>query len=179
MNMFIRSHPGFEIEADKAKANLRNTKVVASDQTGRRIEGTNSYHWVFHCKAAVVHQPDYSRGARVVEETMGGHEPEVWIRIVIPRSKSMAPRIKLVLPIWRAIRLLRWSMDRTICPCGSSCGLARPSIWPERSPVSKPRRSPAKSASLKSNSRPFSSRRQDATSHVSCRPKSAGRKSSF
>ena len=44
-----------------------------------RIEGTNSYHWVFHCKDAVVHQPDYSRGARVVEETMGGHEPEVWI----------------------------------------------------------------------------------------------------
>jgi transposase len=34
---------------------------------------------VFHCKDAVVHQPDYSRGARVVEETMGGHEPEVWI----------------------------------------------------------------------------------------------------
>ena len=26
-----------------------------------------------------MHQPDYSRGARVVEETMGGHEPEVWI----------------------------------------------------------------------------------------------------
>jgi transposase len=44
-----------------------------------RIEGTNSYHWVFHCKDAVVHQPDYSRGARVVEETMDGHEPEVWI----------------------------------------------------------------------------------------------------
>ncbi len=26
-----------------------------------------------------MHQPDYSRGARVVEETMGGHQPEVWI----------------------------------------------------------------------------------------------------
>ena len=80
MNMFIRSHPGFEIEADKAKAILRKAKVVASDETGVRIEGTNSYHWVFHCKDAVVHQPDYSRAARVVEEMMmGGHTPNVWI----------------------------------------------------------------------------------------------------
>ena len=79
MNMFIRSHPRFEIEAEKAKAIVRAAKVVASDETGVRIEGTNSYHWVFHCKDAVVHQPDYSRAARVVDEIMDGHVPEVWI----------------------------------------------------------------------------------------------------
>jgi transposase len=79
MNMFIRSHGGFKIEADKAKAILRAATVVASDETGVRIEGTNSYHWVFHCKDAVVHQPDYSRAARVVDEMMGGHVPKVWI----------------------------------------------------------------------------------------------------
>ena len=79
MNMFIRSHPRFGIEADKAKAVLRAAKVVASDETGVRIEGTNSYHWVFHCKDAVVHQPDYSRAARVVDEMMAGHVPAVWI----------------------------------------------------------------------------------------------------
>ena len=79
MNMFIRSHAGFKIEADKAKGVLREAKVVASDETGVRIEGTNSYHWVFHCKDAVVHQPDYSRAARVVEETMSGHVPQVWL----------------------------------------------------------------------------------------------------
>jgi transposase len=79
MNMFIRSHAGFEIEAEKAKALLRKARVVASDETGVRIEGTNSYHWVFHCKDAVVHQPDYSRGARIVAEMMDGHQPKVWI----------------------------------------------------------------------------------------------------
>ena len=79
MNMFIRSRDGFKIEADKARAVLRTAKVVASDETGVRIEGTNSYHWVFHCKDAVVHQPDYSRAARVAEEAMGGHVPDVWI----------------------------------------------------------------------------------------------------
>jgi transposase len=79
MNMFIRSHARFAIEAKKAKAVLRKAKIVASDETGVRIEGINSYHWVFHCKDAVVHQPDYSRAARVVTETMNGHVPDVWI----------------------------------------------------------------------------------------------------
>jgi transposase len=79
MNMFIRSHAKFKLEADKAKTILRAARIVASDETGVRIEGTNSYHWVFHCKDAVVHQPDYSRAARVVDEMMAGHVPEVWI----------------------------------------------------------------------------------------------------
>ena len=39
MNMFIRSHAGFKIEADKAKAILRQAKVVASDETGVRMWG--------------------------------------------------------------------------------------------------------------------------------------------
>jgi transposase len=77
--MFIRSHARFKIEAEKAKAILRAARVVASDETGVRIEGTNSYHWVFHCRDAVVHQPDYSRAARVADDVMGGHVPQVWI----------------------------------------------------------------------------------------------------
>jgi transposase len=79
MNMFIRAHPRFEAEAEKAKAIIRAAQVVASDETGVRIEGTNSYHWVFHCKDAVVHQPDYSRAARVADEMMAGRKPAVWI----------------------------------------------------------------------------------------------------
>lgn len=79
MNMFIRSNPKFKAEAEKATAILRAARVVASDETGVRIEGTNSQHWVFHCEDAVVHQPDYSRAARVAQEIMGGHVPEVWI----------------------------------------------------------------------------------------------------
>ena len=79
MNMFIRSHAKFKLEADKAKAILRAAKVVASDETGVRIEGGNGWHWVFHCKDAVVHQPDYTRAGRVVTEMMAGHVPDVWL----------------------------------------------------------------------------------------------------
>ena len=54
-------------------------RVVASDETGVRIRGTNSYHWVFELPDAVVHKPGYSRAARVVDEMMAGHKPTVWI----------------------------------------------------------------------------------------------------
>ena len=42
MNMFIRSRGGFHTEAGKAKAELRAASVVASDETGVRIEGANA-----------------------------------------------------------------------------------------------------------------------------------------
>ena len=35
--------------ADKAVAALRQAKIIASDETGVRIEGSNAYHWVFRC----------------------------------------------------------------------------------------------------------------------------------
>lgn len=92
MNMFIRSHPAFEVEADKALAVLRRARIVASDETGVRIEGTNSWHWVFHCKDAVVHQPDYTRAGRVVDEVMGGHVPEVWIADRYSAQQNRAAR---------------------------------------------------------------------------------------
>ena len=79
MNMFIRSRPRFEAQAAQARAVLRQAKVVASDETSLRIEGSNSYHWVFHCRDAVVHQPDYSRAAKLIVDMMAGHRPQVWI----------------------------------------------------------------------------------------------------
>jgi transposase len=79
MNMFSRTSPSFQAEADKAVALLRQAKVVASDETGVRIEGSNGQNWVFLCEEAVVHIADPSRSAEVVRTTMGGHKPLVWI----------------------------------------------------------------------------------------------------
>jgi len=135
MNMFIRSHAHFKIEAEKAKAVLRAARVVASDETGVRIEGTNAYHWVFHCKDAMVHQPDYSRAARVVDETMGADTGrKCGFRIAIPPSNRMVSATKHVWRIWRATQPSRWSMDRMIFLCASSSGSDEPSTWPAPSP---------------------------------------------
>jgi transposase len=78
MNLLRRAQGAFAAERDKAVAALRQARVVASDETGVRIEGSSAYHWVFRCSEAVVHHASSTRGAIVVRTLMDGHRPEVW-----------------------------------------------------------------------------------------------------
>jgi transposase len=78
MNMLRRAQGRFTEGRARAVAALRRAKVVASDETGVRIEGSNAYHWVFRCSEAVVHHASPTRGAIVVRTMMDGHRPEVW-----------------------------------------------------------------------------------------------------
>jgi transposase len=78
MNMLRRAQGAFVAERDKAVAALRQARVIASDETGIRIEGSNAYHWVFRCPEAVVHQAAPTRGAVVVRTLMDGHRPDIW-----------------------------------------------------------------------------------------------------
>lgn len=78
MNMLRRSQTAFVPGRDVAIAALRRAKVVASDETGVRIEGSNAYQWVFRSADAVVHRAAPTRGAVVVHDLMGGHRPDVW-----------------------------------------------------------------------------------------------------
>jgi len=79
MNVLRRAQGCCAEGRDVALAHLRQAPVVASDETGVRIEGANSFHWVFRCQDAVVHHAAPSRAAAVVGEVMGGHRPAVWI----------------------------------------------------------------------------------------------------
>jgi transposase len=79
MNLLRRAHGRFADGRAEAVAALRRASVVASDETGVRIEGANAYHWVFHSPQAVVHQAAPTRAASVVREMMDGHCPAVWL----------------------------------------------------------------------------------------------------
>ena len=79
MNMFKRAAPIFAAKRDDALVALRRATVVACDETGMRIEGSNGYQWVFCAPDAVVHTAAFSRAAQVVRDTMAGHQPAVWI----------------------------------------------------------------------------------------------------
>jgi hypothetical protein len=139
MKMFIRSRPEFGNEAEKAEAVLRAARVVAGDETGVRIEGTNSNRWVFHGKDAVVHQPDYSRAARVVDEMMDGRVSQVWIADRYSAQQSHRSRHRTCLAHLARDTASRWSKAPTICLFSSNSGLAEPSIWPNPSLTSPPR----------------------------------------
>jgi transposase len=79
MNMLRRAQGCFQAGREDAVAALRRAEVVASDETGVRIEGSTGYHWVFRCTAAVVHHAAPTRAASVVRAMMDGHKPEVWL----------------------------------------------------------------------------------------------------
>ena len=78
-NMLKRSHAPFAAGKSRIIEDLRRGDVVASDETGIRIEGVNGYHWVFLSERAVVHEPRLSRAAQVVRDVMAGHKPTLWL----------------------------------------------------------------------------------------------------
>jgi transposase len=78
VNMLRRSQAAFVGERDAAVAALRRAKVVARDETGVRIEGSNAYQWVFRSSEAVVRRAATTRGAIVVRDMMDGRRPQVW-----------------------------------------------------------------------------------------------------
>jgi transposase len=79
MNMLRRAQGCFQAGRGQAVAALRQAEVVASDETGVRIEGSTGHHWVFRCTAAVVHHAAPTRAASVVHAMMAGHKPAVWL----------------------------------------------------------------------------------------------------
>ncbi len=79
MNLLRRSQGRFAEGQVRAVSSLRQAEVVASDETGVRIEGSNAYHWVFRSPEAVVHHASPTRAASVIREMMDGHRPAVWL----------------------------------------------------------------------------------------------------
>lgn len=78
-NMLRRSHVPFAHGKHRIIQRLRRASMVASDETGIRIEGLSGYHWVFLSGTEVVHEPQLSRAAQVVRDVMGGHKPDIWL----------------------------------------------------------------------------------------------------
>ncbi len=78
-NMLHRGHRPFHKAKRKIIRHLRRADMVASDETGIRIEGLNGYHWVFLSKTEIVHEAQLSRAAQVVRDVMGPHKPLLWL----------------------------------------------------------------------------------------------------
>lgn len=78
-NLLQREGQCFLAQKADCVQRLRQAPVVASDETGMRIEGANAQHWVFRAANVVVHQVAFSRGAQVVRDMMDGHQPAYWI----------------------------------------------------------------------------------------------------
>ncbi len=78
-NMLARAATPFAAEADKIAASVRNSPVIASDETSARVCGKTWWQWVFSSASAVYHTIVPTRGKCVPVEFLGQAKPKVWI----------------------------------------------------------------------------------------------------
>ena len=78
-NMLARSAKPFAAEAEKIATIVRNSPVIASDETSARVQGKTHWQWVFGAATAVYHTIQPTRGKIVPVAFLGGVKPKVWI----------------------------------------------------------------------------------------------------
>ncbi|MGG6242908.1 IS66 family transposase, partial [Nodosilinea sp. AN01ver1] len=67
---------------------LRNARLVCSDETSARLNGRNQWEWVFQNEQVCLHVIRPSRGKAVIDETMAGHRPQVWVSDLFSAQKA-------------------------------------------------------------------------------------------
>jgi transposase len=78
-NMLARAQTSLMAAAATTAAQVRGSKVVASDETSARVEGKNWWQWVLLSSTAVHHLIADTRGAAVLTDFLGDTKPDVWV----------------------------------------------------------------------------------------------------
>jgi transposase len=78
-NTLARAEAPLAAAAEQIGEQVRNAKVVASDETSARVEGKNWWQWVLLSSTAVYHVIAETRAAKVVTDFLDGATPEVWV----------------------------------------------------------------------------------------------------
>ncbi|MGB3515828.1 MAG: IS66 family transposase [Elainellaceae cyanobacterium] len=67
---------------------LRSARLVCSDETSARLNGQNQWEWVFQNEQVCLHVIRPSREKVVIDETMAGHRPQVWVSDLFSAQKA-------------------------------------------------------------------------------------------
>jgi transposase len=78
-NMLSRTAEPFAEEAQKIAETVRNSPVIASDETSARVKGKTHWQWTFGAANAVVHLIVPTRGKIVPKQFLDGARPKVWL----------------------------------------------------------------------------------------------------
>jgi transposase len=87
-NLLVRVKDQLESEVDGIVQRLRSERVICSDETSARVNGTNQWEWVFQTEQVCVHVIRPSRGAQVIAEVMAGHRPQIWVSDLFSAQKN-------------------------------------------------------------------------------------------
>jgi transposase len=89
-NMLARTAKPFAECAEKIAETVRNSAVIASDETSARVKGKTHWQWTFVAATAVVHLIAPTRGKIVPKEFLNGARPKVWISDRLPAQCNHA-----------------------------------------------------------------------------------------
>ena len=74
-----RAGEAAQSEAEAIGERVRQSAVIASDETSARVQGRNYWEWVFIGHDGAYHLIQRSRGQGVIDEFMGERRAEVWL----------------------------------------------------------------------------------------------------
>jgi transposase len=78
-NMLARAKVPFAARAAEIATVVRNSPIIASDETGARVMGKTFWQWVFSTATAVYHVIAPTRGKCVPTTFLGDAKPDVWL----------------------------------------------------------------------------------------------------
>lgn len=97
--------------AEAIGVQVRQSRVIQSDETSCRVQGRNWWEWVFVSEAGEYHVIRQSRGQDVINEFIGDATPEVWVSDCWkPQLNSPAQQRQLCLA--HQIRALQGLIER-------------------------------------------------------------------
>ena len=78
-NMLARAAKPFAAQASEIAETVRQSPVIASDETSARVCGKTHWQWTFAAETAVFHTIQPTRGKIVPTEFLAGAKPNVWL----------------------------------------------------------------------------------------------------
>ena len=67
------------VQAKSIEKDVRQSKVIHSDETSSRVMGDNWWEWVFWTKQSILHIIRHNRSVDVIRDVMGTSVAEVWV----------------------------------------------------------------------------------------------------
>jgi transposase len=87
-NLLQRVQTQLAVPVARIVERLRSARLVCSDETSARLNGRNQWEWVFQNEQVCLHVIRPSRGKAVIDETMAGHRPQVWVSDLFSAQKA-------------------------------------------------------------------------------------------
>ncbi|MEY2984504.1 MAG: hypothetical protein RLZZ568_1121, partial [Cyanobacteriota bacterium] len=87
-SLLKRAKRKLEMPVERILARLQSADMVGSDETSARVNGKNWWEWVFQNEQVCFHVIRPSRGKKVIEEVMDGHNPTTWVSDLFSAQKA-------------------------------------------------------------------------------------------